>query len=90
MSELRRELLVDVQEVSRSAKAMASPGYFVRRFPWATMAIAAGVGYMLIPKKKQVVQPDMKALAELVRKNQIRVDTSMPQRNRAECCSRWP
>jgi hypothetical protein len=76
MGELRRDLLIDVQEVSRSAKAMASPGYFVRRFPWATMAIAAGVGYLLIPKKKQVVQPDMEALAELVRKNQIRVDTS--------------
>jgi methionyl-tRNA formyltransferase len=76
MAELRRDLLIDVQEVSRSAKAMASPGYFVRRFPWATIAIAAGVGYLLIPKKKQVVQPDMEALAELVRKKQVRVDTS--------------
>src|SRR3954454_3474364 len=76
MSELRRDLLMDMQEVSRSAKAMASPTFFVRRFPWATMALAAGAGFLLIPKKKQVVQPDMEALAELVRKNQVRVDTS--------------
>src|SRR3954453_2908590 len=76
MAELRRELAYDVQDVSRSAKAMASPSFYIRRFPWATMAVAAGVGYMLIPKKKQVIQPDMNALAELVRKNQVNISTS--------------
>src|SRR6476660_478798 len=75
MSELRRELVYDVQDVSRSAKAMASPSFYIRKFPWATLAVAAGVGYMLIPKKKQVVQPDMEALAELVRKNQVNINT---------------
>jgi hypothetical protein len=76
MAELRRELACDVQDVTRSAKAMASPSFYIRKFPWATLAVAAGLGYMLIPKKKQVVQPDMKALAELVRKNQVKIDTS--------------
>jgi hypothetical protein len=76
MAELRRELVYDVQDVSRSAKAMASPSFYIRKFPWATLAVAAGVGYLLIPKKKQVVQPDMKALAELVRKNQVQINTS--------------
>jgi len=76
MAELRRELVYDMQDVSRSAKAMASPAFYIRKFPWATMAVAAGVGYMLIPKKKQVLQPDMEALAELVRKNQVNINTS--------------
>jgi len=76
MAELRRELACDMQEVSRSAKAMASPSFFIRKFPWATMAVAAGVGYLLIPKKKQVIQPDMEALAELVRKNQVHINAS--------------
>ena len=76
MAELRRELAYDMQDVSRSAKAMASPSFYIRKFPWATLAVAAGVGYMLIPKKKQVVQPDMKALAELVRKNQVNISTT--------------
>src|SRR6478735_7191075 len=74
MSELRRELVYDVQDVSRSAKAMASPSYYLRKFPWATLAVAAGVGYMLIPKKKQVIKPDMEALAELIRKNQLNIN----------------
>src|SRR5690242_14929431 len=76
MAELRRELVCDVQDVTRSAKAMASPSFYIRKFPWATLAVAAGVGYMLIPKKKQVVQPDMEALAELVRKHQVNINTS--------------
>jgi len=76
MAELRRELVYDMQDVSRSAKAMASPSFYIRKFPWATLAVAAGVGYMLIPKKKQVVQPDMEALAELVRKNQVNINTT--------------
>ncbi len=76
MAELRRELVYDMQDVSRSAKAMASPSFYIRKFPWATLAVAAGLGYMLIPKKKQVVQPDMEALAELVRKNRVNINTS--------------
>ena len=76
MAELRRELTHDVQDVTRSAKAMASPSFYIRKFPWATLAIAAGVGYMLIPKKKQVIKPDMEALAELVRKNQVNINAS--------------
>jgi hypothetical protein len=76
MAELRRELACDVQDVTRSAKAMASPSFYIRKFPWATLAVAAGAGYMLIPKKKQVVQPDMESLAELVRKNQVNINTS--------------
>jgi len=74
MAELRRELVHDMQDVSRSAKAMASPSFYIRKFPWATLAIAAGVGYMLIPKKKQIIKPDMEALAELVRKNQVNIN----------------
>lgn len=76
MAELRRDLASDVQDVTRSAKAMASPAFYIRKFPWATLAVAAGVGYMLIPKKKRIVQPDMEALAELVRKNQVNISTS--------------
>src|SRR6478735_1918785 len=76
MAELRRELAYDMQDVSRSAKAMASPSFYIRKFPWATLAVAAGLGYLLIPKKRQVVQPDMEALAELVRKNQVNINTS--------------
>lgn len=74
MAELRRELTYDVRDVGRSARAMTNPSFYVRKFPWATLAVAAGVGYMLIPKKKkEVVYPDPKTLAELISKNQVGV-----------------
>src|SRR5262245_7039056 len=76
MAELRRELTFDVRDVGRSARAMANPAYYVRKFPWATTAVAALVGYMLVPKKKEIVKADPEMLAELVRKNQVKFDTS--------------
>jgi len=82
MAELRRELTYDVRDVGRSARAMASPAFYVRKFPWATTAVAAAIGYLLIPKQKQIVQPDPEMLAELVRKNQVRVDASAAAKDR--------
>jgi hypothetical protein len=85
MAELRRELTSDVNDVSRSvreagrsARKMASPLYLIRNYPWASAAVAGAVGYLLVPKKKhqQIVKPDPELLAELVRKEQIKLDTS--------------
>src|SRR5262245_17894854 len=77
MAELRRELTCDVRDVRRSEREMTNPAYYVRKFPWATLALAAGVGYMLIPKKKkEIIHPDAETLAELIRKNQVRVEAS--------------
>ena len=76
MAELRRELTCDVRDVGRSARKMANPLYYVRRFPWASAAVAVAIGYLLVPKKNQVIEPDRKMLAEMVRKNQVKVDTS--------------
>jgi hypothetical protein len=75
MAELRSELSCDVQEVGRSARAMTDVGHYVRRFPWATVAIAAALGYLLVPRKKQVVYPDRDQLAKLIKQNQVRVET---------------
>ena len=77
MAELRRELSSDVREVSRTARVMADWRFYVRRFPWATAALALAAGYMLVPKKKEVkvISPDPDALAEMFRKEQLRVET---------------
>jgi hypothetical protein len=77
MAELRRELSSDVREVSRSARVMTDWRFYVRRFPLATAAIALAAGYMLVPKKKEVkvISPDPDALAEMFKKEQLRVQT---------------
>ena len=82
MAELRSELTCDVRDVKRStremaeqARELASPMFYIRRFPWVSAAVALGVGYLLVPKKRQVIKPDPEMLAELVRKQQVKVDT---------------
>jgi hypothetical protein len=74
MSELRRDLTGSVLAVSRDARAMTDWTLYVRRFPWATVAIAAAAGFALIPRKKAVISPDQEALAEMVRKKQLRLN----------------
>jgi hypothetical protein len=77
MEQLRRELSCDAREVSRSARVMTDWRFYVRRFPCATVALTAAGGYLLIPKKKevQVISPDPNALAEMFKKEQLRVET---------------
>ncbi len=74
MAELRRELTCDVRDVSRSARQMTNPLYYMRRFPWASAAAAAAIGYLLVPKKKHIIKPDPEMLAELLKKHQINLE----------------
>jgi hypothetical protein len=73
MAELRRELECDVRQVSDDARTMTDWTFYVRRFPWAVAALAAAAGFMLIPKRKQVIKPDPEMLAELVKNQKVRV-----------------
>jgi hypothetical protein len=74
MAELRSDLTGDVRAVGRSARVMTDWTFYVRRFPWVMVGLAAIVGYMITPRKKQVISPDQAALADMVRKKQLRLD----------------
>jgi hypothetical protein len=77
MAELRRDLAFDIHEVSRNARVMTDWRFFARRFPWVVFGVAAVAGYMLIPKRKEVkvISPDPNALAEMFRKEQLKLET---------------
>jgi hypothetical protein len=77
MAELRRELSTDVREVSRQARVMTDWRFYVRRFPWTMVGVAAVAGYLLIPKRKEVkvISPDPDALAEMFKKEQLKLQT---------------
>lgn len=74
MAELRRDLTGDVREVGRGACEMTDWTHYVRRFPWATVAVAAAIGYMLVPRRKQIISPDPALLAEMVKNREVRVE----------------
>jgi len=74
MAEVRSDLAGSVHAVSRDARAMTDWTLYVRRFPWAAVGVAALAGFALIPRKKAIISPDQEALADMVRKKQLRLD----------------
>lgn len=46
---------------------------YVRLFPWGTLAVAAVVGYWIVPKRKAVTASDAKALAGLAKSGRMTV-----------------
>ena len=74
MAELRRALTGDVHAVSRSARVMTDWTFYVRRYPWATAAMAAIAGYLIVPNKKNIISPNQEALAQMVKKRQLRLN----------------
>ena len=67
MARLRRDITVDVEQVTERAREMTDWTFYVRKFPWAAAGLAAAAGFLLVPKKQQVVQPTPEQLAALAK-----------------------
>ena len=83
MRQLRSELRDDVADVVESARRVADWQAWVRQYPWLALGIAAAAGYMVVPRRVQVVNPDPEALLELARKHKLVVDANPKPRQRA-------
>jgi hypothetical protein len=79
MAELRRDLITDVLQVRQGARVMTDWKFYVGRFPWVALGVAALAGFMAVPRKKAVISPDQEALAELVRKKHLRLNVDHKQ-----------
>ena len=73
MRQIRREMGDDVQGLVENARQLGDWHYYVRTYPWACLGLAAAAGYLIVPSKLQVIQPDPKALVELAKARQISV-----------------
>lgn len=71
MARLRRDIAVDAEQVAQSARAMTDWTFYVRKFPWATAALATAAGFLLVPKKQQVVTPTAEQLAALAKSREF-------------------
>ena len=76
MAVLRRELDGGVEHVAESARAMTDWTFYVRRFPWVAVGLAAAVGFLLVPRKKTSVAPTAEQLAELAKNKQFWADAA--------------
>jgi hypothetical protein len=82
MLEIRGGLATDVEGIRHHARQLADWRYYLRRFPWASVAAAAAVGYLVIPKRPRVMQADAETLAKLARDNHLVVQTVKDDRSR--------
>lgn len=71
MATLRQHMDVSVDQAAVSARRWSDWRYYVRRFPLATIGLAAGVGYLIVPRRYRVVVPDAKTLAKLAEHEQL-------------------
>jgi hypothetical protein len=71
MREVRAELRDDVKELMTSAQEMRDWTRYVRAYPWLCVGLAAAAGYVLVPARPLVVQPDPDALFRLAKEHKL-------------------
>lgn len=68
---VRRDLSGDIKEVVDGARTVTDYQYYLKRHPWACMAAAAAVGYMIVPRRLEVFSPDVETLQKLAKQNKL-------------------
>ena len=78
MQRIRCDLNSDVENLVEHAREMTDWRYYVREYPWACVATAAAVGFVVVPRRVPVMSPDARTLQKLARKHQLVVTESRP------------
>lgn len=71
MQTVRQGLDNDAEHVAASARRLRDWRYYVHAYPWACIGACAVVGYLVIPKKTNVITPRLKDLEQLAKKNEL-------------------
>lgn len=75
MEVVRRTAGEEVETIVQSAKTLSDWRYYVKNHPFLLAGAAAGLGFMLIPRKKAPQVPggdDAKELIDLLKKHHVR------------------
>lgn len=83
MARVRRELDENVVAVVQQAKELADWRNFVRRHPLLTVSAAAAVGFLVVPKRLNVMSPDSETLEKLAKRNRLVVKPKNEVRRQA-------
>lgn len=71
MAQVRVDLGEDAEQIAENARTMTDWRYYVRSYPWASMAVAAAVGYIAVPRRLEVISPDAATLARLAKQDRL-------------------
>lgn len=78
MNDVRCSLGDDVEEMVESARTLADWRHYVKMYPWVCLAGAAAVGFLVVPKRVEIISPSADALEQLAKRNKL-VVKSNPQ-----------
>ena len=71
MAQIRHELHQDVRGVVEHAEAVTDWRRYYRMYPWACLAAAFAVGYLIVPKRRRKIPRDVATRADIA---QVRED----------------
>jgi hypothetical protein len=74
MASVRSTLDENVHELAENARNLTDWRYYVKAAPWGAVGAAAAVGYFIVPRRIQIVQPDADEIAKLAKRHQIVVE----------------
>lgn len=74
MASVRGALDENVHELVTNARNLVDWRYYVKAAPWGAIGAAIAVGYFIVPKRVQIVQPDADEIAKLAKRHQIVVE----------------
>lgn len=71
MAVIRREVQSDVGEIVEDAQTLLNWRFYVKRYPWVCLSAATAIGYLVVPKRLEVMSPDAETLQKLAKKNRL-------------------
>lgn len=74
MRQIRLHLDDDVGGIVAGAQQMTDWRRYVAAFPWGSVAAAAALGFLVIPRRTEIVRPDLATLEKLAKRQQLVVE----------------
>lgn len=87
MRTIRRELGDNVEELVEHAEQLMDWRYYVRRYPWASLGVAALLGYFVVPQRVVTLPTDDHTLSRLADRLPIYPPTNQPKKQRSSMLS---
>jgi len=82
MQRIRGRLPREADDIVTSAKEMVNWRHYVQRLPWVSIAAAAAVGFLAVPRKLEVIRPDVETLEKLAKRQKLVIDPARSSQNR--------
>jgi hypothetical protein len=74
MAEIRCELGQDVEGIVENARSLIDWRHCVHAYPWWCVGLAVAAGYLVVPKRREVIRLEPTAVAEMLKHRPMLVE----------------